>query len=139
MNIIMIKKLKMKTLLMMSIISALMFVSNSCSKNDDANSQIVLNSFGPGAVMRGQQLKFIGNNLDKVTSVVLPDNVEVTTFVTKTSALLVINVPDATVDGIVTLKTPQGDIETKTGLVVLEPITIASIAPATARPGTVIK
>lgn len=135
----MIKKLNIKTLTLIGLVSALMFVSNSCSKNESGSSQVVLNSFGPGAIMRGQQLKFIGNNLDKVTAVVLPDNIEVTTFVTKTSTSLVINVPDATVDGIVTLKTPQGDIETKTGLVVLEPITIASIAPATARPGTTIK
>jgi len=101
-----------------------MFVSNSCSKNDDGSSQIVLNSFGPGAVMRGQELKFIGSNLDKVTSVMLPDNVEVTTFVTKTSSLLVINVPDATVNGAVTLKTPKGYITAKTNLVFLKPITI---------------
>jgi len=135
----MIKKLNLKMLMLIGLVSALMFVSNSCNKNDGGSSQIVLSSFGPGAVMRGQQLKFIGNNLNQVTSVILPDNVEVTTFVTKTSTLLAINVPDATVDGLVTLKTPQGDITTKTKLVVLEPITITSIAPTSSRPGATIK
>jgi|GEM_PF-221188 len=135
----MIKKLNIKTLMLVGFISALMTVFNSCNKNEGESGQVVLNSFGPSAIMRGQQLKFIGNNLNQVKSIILPDNVEVTTFVTKTPSLLVINVPDATVDGKVTLKTTQGDIVTKTNLVILEPITITSITPATARPGTTIK
>lgn len=108
----------------------------SCQKEKDTT--IVLNSYGPSPVLRGGELKFIGNNLDLVTKIVLPDNIEVTTFGTKTSALLVVTVPDATMDGKVTLKTPQGDIVTKTLLKISEPITILTITPQEARPGEVI-
>jgi hypothetical protein len=52
--------------------------------------------------------------------------------------LLVIEVPEPTTEGYVVLKTPQGDITTKTLLGITEPITIASISPGTARPGDVI-
>jgi hypothetical protein len=108
----------------------------SCQKEKDTT--IVLNSYGPSPVLRGGELRFIGNNLDLVTKVVLPENVEVTTFSTKTSGLLVVTVPDATINGKVTLKTPQGDIVTKTLLKISEPIAILTITPAAARPGGII-
>ncbi len=95
-------------------------------------------SFGPSPVLRGGDLRFIGTNLDKVTSVVLANNVEVNTFKTKTADQLVLVVPEATVDGKVVLKTPQGDIQTKTELKISEPITITSFSPAAARPGAII-
>lgn len=112
---------------------------NACKKDDDTDETlIVLNSFGPSPVLRGGELRFIGKNLDQVTAVVLPDNVSVTTFKTKTSELLTIDVPEATVNGIATLKTPQGDIKTKTTLVISEPIAITSFSPAKARPGETV-
>lgn len=108
----------------------------SCQKEKDTT--IVLSSYGPSPVLRGGSLKFIGSNLDLVTAVVLPANIEVTTFETKSPELLVITVPEATVDGKVTLKTPQGNIETKTLLKISEPIAVTAIAPLQARPGEVI-
>lgn len=115
------------------------FIFDACKKDDEGTSdQIQLLSFGPSPVLRGGDLKFIGTNLDQVTAVILSDNVEVTSFKTKTPELLVIAVPDATVNGKVTLKTPQGDIVTKTPLTISEPITISSFSPAKARPGDVV-
>ena len=112
---------------------------NACKKDDDTDETlIVLNSFGPSPVLRGGELRFIGKNLDQVTAVVLADNVNVTSFKTKTSELLTIDVPEATVNGIVTLKTPQGDIKTKTILTISEPISITSFSPAKARPGETV-
>ncbi len=108
----------------------------SCQKEKDTT--IVLNSYGPSPVLRGGELKFIGNNLDLVTKIVLPENIEVTTFVSKTAGLLSITVPESTTSGKVTLKTPQGDIVAKTLLKISEPIAITGIAPLTARPGEVI-
>lgn len=111
----------------------------ACKKDDDNTSdQIQLFSFGPSPVLRGGDLKFIGANLDQVTAIILPNNVQVTNFKTKTPGQLVIVVPDATVDGKVVLKTPQGDIGTKTILTISEPITIASFSPAKIRPGEVL-
>ncbi len=112
----------------------------SCNKDDDdaGKNLIVLESFGPSPALRGGQLKFIGQNLDQVTAIVLSDNVEVTSFVTKTAELIEVLVPEATVDGPVTLKTPQGNITSRSILTISEPISITSISPAEVRPGDVV-
>lgn len=129
---------KIKPLLLIAFLAALCVVE-ACKKDDDTDANLIqLLSFGPSPVLRGGDLRFIGTNLDKVTSIVLANNVEVNTFKTKTADQLVIVVPEATVDGKVVLKTPQGDIQTKTELKISEPITITSFSPATARPGAVI-
>lgn len=133
----MLKSFNIKFLLLIGLLVS-GFVFDACKKDDETSDAIVLNSFGPSPVLRGGDLKFIGENLDKVTSIILPDNVEVTNFTTKTPTLLVITVPDATVNGKVTLKTPQGDIVTKTPLTISEPIEITSFSPAKARPGDVV-
>lgn len=111
---------------------------NACKKDDDTSDKIELFSFGPSPVLRGGELRFIGANLDKVTAIVLSNNVQVTSFKSKTPEQIVITVPQETVDGTVVLKTPQGDIQTKTILTISEPITIASFSPAKVRPGGVL-
>lgn len=129
---------KIKPLLLLVFLASL-FVIEACKKDDDTDANLIqLLSFGPSPVLRGGDLRFIGTNLDKVTAIVLANNVEVNTFKTKTPELLVIVVPEATVNGKVVLKTPQGDIQAKTELTISEPITITSFSPATARPGTVV-
>jgi hypothetical protein len=133
----MLKSFNIKYLLLVGLLVS-GFVFDACKKDDDTSDAVVLNSFGPSPVLRGGELKFIGQNLDKVTAIVLHDNVEVTTFTTKTPTLLVITVPQETVNGHVVLKTPQGDIETKTELTISEPIAITSFSPAKARPGDVV-
>jgi hypothetical protein len=107
----------------------------SCNKEEE-DTTIVLNSFGPMPIARGAELQFIGKNLDKVTSVVLPDNIEITTFTSKTSKLITITVPQEAVPGLVVLKTPQGDITTKTEIGFSEPISITGMSPATIKPGS---
>ncbi|MFN7116431.1 MAG: glycan-binding surface protein [Saprospiraceae bacterium] len=115
------------------------FVVLSCDKDEeDAGPAVQLLSFGPSPVLRGGELKFIGKGLDKVTSIILANNVEVTTFKTKSPELIVITVPEATVDGKVTLKTPQGNLETKTMLEISEPIKITALNPAKVRPGGMV-
>ena len=116
------------------IVSTCIFLT-SCKK-EEKDTSTVLNSFGPMPIARGAELQFIGKNLDKVTSIVIPNNIEVTTFNTKTSTLLTITVPQASVPGLVVLKTPQGDITTKTEIGFSEPISIASFLPATIKPGS---
>lgn len=111
---------------------------NACKKDDEPSDRIELFSFGPSPVLRGGDLRFIGANLDKVTAIVLSNNVQVTSFKSKTPEQIVITVPQETVDGTVVLKTPQGDIQTKTILTISEPITITSFSPAKVRPGAVL-
>ncbi len=110
----------------------------ACKKEDDTSNTIQLLSFGPSPVLRGGELKFIGENLDKVSAIVLSNNVEVSTFITKTPTQLVIEVPQATVEGKVVLKTPQGDITAKTILKISEPIAITAFSPVALRPGAVL-
>jgi uncharacterized protein involved in tellurium resistance len=132
-----IKRLPLLALTLICMLTA-GFLLSSCDDDEGGAGDIRVNSFGPSPVMRGGQLKFIGTNLDKVTAILLSGNVEVTSFVTKTSNLIVIEIPEETVDGLVTIKTPQGDIITQTILGIAEPITITSISPASARPGETI-
>ena len=112
----------------------------ACNNDDDGDPSnlIQLNSFGPSPALRGGELKFIGKNLDKVTAIVLPGSGEITSFVTKTPQLVVIEIPEATTEGKVILKTPNGEIETLTVLGISEPISITSISPAVVRPGETI-
>ena len=116
---------------------SLMFL-NSCKEEDDISLNTVeLLSFGPAGVQHGEIIKFIGRNMDKVTSVVLPDNVEVSSsqFVTRTKELIEIVVPDEAIAGKVMLKTPQGNIESKSMISFDVPLEITEI-PASAKPGS---
>lgn len=127
-------KINIKILVLLSLLISGVIMT-ACDNDDDAvGSAVQLNSFGPSPALRGGELKFIGVNLDKVTAIVLPANVEVSTFKTKTPNLLIIDVPEETVDGKVILKTPYGDIESKSLLGISEPITIESITPIKVRP-----
>ncbi len=106
----------------------------SCQKAEP-DTEVVLLSFGPMPVARGAELRFIGRNLDRVTAVVLPDNLNITAFDTKSAELLTVTVPQEAMPGYVVLKTPDGDITTKTRIGYSEPISVASLSPATVKAG----
>lgn len=111
---------------------------SSCSKDDDKGSdKIELFSYGPMPIARGAELRFIGNNLDKVTQIVLPGDItiESSEFTKRTADLLAITVPQNAVEGFVVLKTPEGDITTKTAMGFSEPISIAAFTPAAIKAG----
>lgn len=134
----MLKHITLKRILWTFLLALTALVS-SCDDDKDIDANVELKSFGP-AVLRGGELKFIGTNLNEVTSIVLPDNVEIpaSSFKTHTSTLITIDVPDEVVEGLVILKTPSAEIVTKTPLGILEPITIESMSPNPARPGDVV-
>ena len=116
------------------VVSAGLLVT-SCEGKEEEDTKVVLYSFGPMPIARGAELKFIGVNLDKVTAVVLPDDITITTFTKKESGLLTLTVPQEAMPGYVTLKTPDGNITTKTTIGYSEPISIASFTPATVKAG----
>jgi len=122
----------MLTVVLLSCVLSCAFVS---CKKDDADNTTKLEAFGPCPVLRGDTLQFIGLNLDKVTSIILPNNQEITDFVKKTSNQIDIIVPQTAVPGYVTLKAPSGDITTITKLSFSEPISISNFSPATVLAG----
>ena len=95
----------------------------SCEKdnNDSQSGMVVLNSFGPTGAKIGDTLRFIGNNLHVVTSIKFSGDSAMATvlqkdFKAQTSTEIKLIVPTGTEKGYVTLKTPDGNIVTKTQL-----------------------
>ncbi len=112
----------------------------ACNEDEVAKtSEVQLLSFGPTGAKPGEQISFIGTNLNKVTAISLTGaTVEAASFISQTDELIVLKVPLETGKGLVTLKTPAGDIVSKTilsfeVLVKIDPI------PTEAKPGENIK
>lgn len=129
-----------KTLLSFTclLVSAAILVScNKDENNGGSSDKIELLSFGPTGAKHGDTLKFIGHNLDKVTSIKFTGTnavVDQAAFKTKTSDLLKVIVPQAAERGYVTLVTPQGNIVTKTQLD-LDVLTTVTSFTSPLRPG----
>lgn len=110
----------------------------SCDDDEDKNSgEIELLSFGPTGIQHGDEIVFIGNNLDKVTAIVFYPSVEVPSsdFTSVSPENITLKVPQAVETGKVVLKTPMGDIESKTVLGLEVPVVISEFTPE-AKPGT---
>lgn len=117
-------------------VTAGFLVLSSCEEEDPVSGEVVLLSFGPSGVTHGEEIMFIGDNLDKVTSVVLrPDiTIERSEFIDATKESFKIVVPHAAEAGKVILNTPQGAIESKTMLSFKVDVVISSISPSV-KPG----
>ncbi len=112
----------MRLLVMACIIISLGLVV-SCKKdhNDVMDTQVVLHSFGPTGTKIGDTLRFIGNNLSKVTAIKFSGDSANATILQKdfklqTNAEIKVIVPAAAEKGYVTLKSPEGNVVTKTQL-----------------------
>ncbi|KAA6338627.1 hypothetical protein EZS27_013390, partial [termite gut metagenome] len=102
----------------------------SCEKEDSVSVVVVeLQAFGPSPVLRGNDITFIGENLDKVTAVVIPGCPAITDITVVSPSIIQVKVPQEATEGAITLQYPGGEIVTKATLSFTEPYSIESIAP----------
>src|SRR6188474_1466220 len=121
----MIKLSSFKLLALTGIVLSIGFVA-SCDKDDDEvnSDKIQLLSFGPTGAKHGDTIQFTGTNA----------TVNQADFKKQTSELILVLVPQPAEKGYVTLKTPEGDIVSKTQFNIDVLTTVTSIT-AQARPG----
>src|SRR5215216_2074868 len=96
----MLKYIKLKYALSIALLAgAAMF--SACDDDEEGNSQVVLNSFGPSGVHHGEKIKFVGLNMDKVTAIVLQPGVEIpqSAFATQSSSLIELIIPVTAEEG----------------------------------------
>ena len=123
------------TKVMVACVAAVVLLTTSCEKKEAHSTAVELLSFGPAGVSHGEQIRFIGNNLDKVTAIDLVGvSIAGSDFMEHTSELIVITVPREAEQGPVILKTPAGDITSKSPLNLEVPVIVTEVTDA-ARPG----
>ncbi len=135
------KSYSLSALVLLLVMALGISLFNGCKKDDDEPgdaNRVVLSAFGPSPALRGGELTIIGKNLDRVSAVVLPENVDVTSFTTHTPTLIKLIIPEATQEGKIILESTDGDITSISELTISEPIEVISFSPATVRPGELI-
>lgn len=131
------KYFNIKLLLLMGFAIAATLVA--CEKDDVSEPDTVqLLSFGPTGAKHGDTLRFIGTMLSEVTGIELTGaSVPASGFISQTYEEIRIIIPANTQRGLVTLKTPDGDIVSKTVLD-LSVVPVITSMTKEARPGATI-
>lgn len=135
------KTYKFPALWMMCLMLFSCLTFTACDNGDDEDTNqykggISLNVFGPNPVSRGGVLRFLGSGMDKVTAVAIPGCDDITDIEVVSDTEIRVTVPQTAQPGLVVLKTPKGDITTKTELTFTEPIALEAFAPAEVKPGS---
>lgn len=134
------KTYKFPALWMMCLMLFSCLTFTACDNGDDEDTNqykggISLNVFGPSPVSRGGVLRFLGSGMDKVTAVAISGCDDITDIEVVSDTEIRVTVPQTAQPGLVVLKTPKGDITTKTELTFTEPIALEAFAPAEVKPG----
>ena len=135
------KTYKFPALWMMCLMLFSCLTFTACDNGDDEDTNqykggISLNVLGPSPVSRGGVLRFLGSCMDKVTAVAIPGCDDITDIEVVSDTEIRVTVPQTAQPGLVVLKTPKGDITTKTELTFTEPIALEAFAPAEVKPGS---
>jgi len=126
---------KVRFLIIILTVGSLSFYGCKKDNENPTSSAAELLSFGPTGAEPGDTIRFFGNNLDQVTEIDFSKaTVAKSDFISQTNKEIHVIVPDETEKGFVTLKTPSGDIVSKTQFNISVATTVASITPV-ARPG----
>ena len=124
-----------RLLIITFIVTCLSFYGCKKDSVNPASSATELLSFGPTGAQPGDTIRFFGNNLQTVTEIDFTNaTVAKSNFISQTNKEIFVIVPTETEKGYVTLKTPAGDIKSKTQFNISVATTVASITPV-ARPG----
>jgi hypothetical protein len=111
----MTKIINIKFLSFFSLLMAIIMITSCKKDNAPGSDKVELLSFGPTGAMHGDTLRFIGHNLNIVTAIDFTGvSVAQSSFITQDNELITVVVPAAAEKGLVTLKSPQGDIVSKT-------------------------
>ncbi len=99
------------------VIALLACMALSCQKEDPVSTAVELLSFGPSGAKHGEPLRIIGNNLNKVTAVELVGaSIPASEFIQHSMELILLTLPPSAEGGPIVLKTPEGDITSKSAL-----------------------
>jgi hypothetical protein len=125
----------LRLLIITIIVASLAFYGCKKDNENPVSSATELLSFGPTGEQPGDTIRFFGNNLDKVTEIDFNKaTVASSSFISQSNKEIFVVVPAETEKGYVTLKTPAGDITSKTQFNIAVAAIISSITPV-ARPG----
>jgi len=125
----------MRLLVLTAIAASLSFYACKKDTADTGSGVTELLSFGPTGAQPGDTIRFFGNNLNTVTDIEFTGaTVASSGFVSQSSQEIFVVVPAETEKGYVILKTPSGDITSKTQFNIGVAATVSSIT-SVARPG----
>lgn len=131
-----IYSVKLFTLVFLFLFAGFLTACEDDEDNEPNAGMVQLLSFGPSGVQHGEEIQFIGRNLNKVESVELPGvSVPKSAFKSHTAEEIVLVVPQEATEGTVTLKTTDGNVTSKSILSFEVPVAITSVTEE-ARPGS---
>ena len=127
-----------KNILYYSTLLLLLMVSlwfTSCEDDKVDSGEVRLEAFGPSPALRGSKITFIGQNLNKVTKVIFPSNIEVTDIELINNGEIKVVVPQNATVGLIKLIAGNVELTSKSTLSFTEPISISKISPSPVKAG----
>ncbi|PHN01172.1 IPT/TIG domain-containing protein [Flavilitoribacter nigricans] len=115
-------------------------IFQACEKDEEPTAAIDSNdvqllSFGPSPLLRGDTLRIIGSSLDRVSAVVLSDNVTVQTFLEQSRTSIRLIIPTETVSGPIRIVADGTEVTSKASLTISEPISITDLSTGPLKAG----